>query len=176
MNEPENNDFTVIINDDEEPYRSGSSGDDPEPPRLATGAKLIALWNLLFELIVGVPFIFLMSWVGDDFGAGAVVICGLLFACAHAAASAVSFKRYNLKYGVSAVKFVLLNALPLFLIGAVRYAAALMGIYITTDLGTGILLAVLYTGFFGYSVVYAALLSAALGIMHAVGNGKRRDT
>lgn len=176
MNDTENNDFTVIITDYEEPYRSGSSGDDPEPPRLATGAKLIALWNLLFELIVGVPFIFLMSWVGDDFGADAVVICGLLFACAHTAASAVSFKRYNRKYGVSAVKFVLLNALPLFLIGAVRYAAALMGIYITTDLGTGILLAVLYTGFFGYSVVYAALLSAALGIMHAVGNGKRRDT
>lgn len=169
MNDTENNDLTVIITDNEETYSSGSSGDNPEPPRLAAAAKLIALWNLLFELVVGVPFIFLMSWVGDDFGAGAVVICGLLFACAHTAASAVSFKRYNRKYGVSAVKFVLLNALPLFLIGAVRYAAALMGIYITTDLGTGILLAVLYTGFFGYSVVYAALLSVVLGIKHAVG-------
>lgn len=178
MNDAENNDFTVIITDYEEPHRSGSSGDNPEPPRLSAAAKLIALWNLLFELIVGVPYIFLMSWAGDDFGAGAVVICGLLFACAHTAASAVSFKRYNRKYGVSAVKFVLLNALPLFLICAVRYAAALMGIYITTtiDRGTGILLAVLYTGFFGYSVVYAALLSAALGIMHAAGNGKRRNT
>ncbi len=105
----ENIDFTVDIADQEEPCRSGSSGDNPVPPRLATGAKLIALWNLLFGLVVGVPFVLLMSWVGDDFGTGAVVICGLLFACAHTAASSVSFKRYKRKYEVSAPKFVLIS-------------------------------------------------------------------
>ncbi|MDE6727970.1 MAG: hypothetical protein K2J80_08535 [Oscillospiraceae bacterium] len=176
MNDTENNDFTVIITDHEEPCRSGSSVDNPEPSRSTAAAKLIALWNLLFELIVGVPFIFLMSWVGDDFGAGAVVIGGLLFACAHTAASTVSFKRYERKYEVSAPKFVTLNALPLFLIGAVIYFAGWSGLIVTNNFGIGIMLAVFCVCFLGYSVVYAALLSAMLGIKHAVGkreNGER---
>lgn len=166
----ENIDFTVEITDEEPVQHSGSFGNMPK--RLPRGTKLLALWNLLFELIVGVPFIFLMSWVGDDFGTGAVVICGVLFACAHTAASAISFKWYKRKYGVSAPKFVLLNALPLFLIGAVVYFTVWSGLVVISDFVIAILLAVFCACFWGYSVVYAALLSAVLGIMHAVGNGR----
>lgn len=164
MSDTENNDFTVDITDYEEPCHSGSSGDNPEPPRLATRAKLIALWNLLFGLVVGVPFIFLMSWVGDDLGAVAVVIGGLLFACAHAAASAVSFTRYKRKYNVSAWQFVLLCVLPLLALGAVSYLTAL-----AVGGWDSLFFAIFALCYGGYSVVYAALLSAALGIMHAVG-------
>lgn len=167
----ENIDFTVEITDEEPVQHSGSFGNMPK--RLPRGTKLLALWNLLFELIVGVPFIFLMSWVGDDFGTGAVVICGVLFACAHTAASAVSFNRYKRKYEVSAPNFVTLNALPLFLIGAVIYFAGWSGLIVTNNFGIGIFLAVFCACFLGYSAVYAALLSAVLGIKHAVGKRKR---
>lgn len=142
-------------------------------PRLPVGAKLLALWNLLFELIVGVPYIFLMSWVGDDFGAAAAVIGGLLFACAHTAASVVSFKRYKRKYEVSAPKFVLMDALPLFIIGALIFLITHMEAF-TADFGTAILLAVFCVCFSGYSIVYAALLSAVLGIKFTIAKRKER--
>lgn len=58
-------------------------------PRTVFPVKVIALLNVLFEIAVGVPYIFLMSWVGDDFGAVGAVIGGLVFAAAHTAASVV---------------------------------------------------------------------------------------
>lgn len=167
MNEPETFDFTVVITDDEERCRSGSEG-AALAPRLATRAKLIALWNLLFGLVVGVPFVLLMSWVGDDFGAGAVVICGLLFACAHTAASAASFKRYKRKYGVSAWQFVLLCVLPLLALGAVSYLTAW-----AVGGWDALFFAIFALSYGGYAVVYGVLLSAVLGIMHAGVKGKR---
>lgn len=157
----ENVDFTVEITDEEPVHHSGSFGDMPK--RLPRGAKLLALWSALFALVVGVPFVLLMSWVGDDFGTGAVVICGLLFACAHTAASAVSFKRYKRKYGVFAWQFVLLCVLPLLALGAVAYltARAVGG-------WDALFFAIFALCYGGYSVVYGALLSAVLGINHAV--------
>lgn len=152
MSDIDNNDITIR--------------EESERPRLAAAEKLIVLWNLLFELVVGVPFIILMA----DFGASTRVFGGLLFVCAHTAASAVSFKRYKRKYGVSAPKFVSLNALPLFLIGAVMYVAGL----VSKDLGITLLFGVFCVCFLGYSVVYASLLSAVIGIMHAVGKRKER--
>lgn len=161
MNEPDNFDFTVVITDDEERCRSGSEGSAPAP-RLATRAKLLALWSGLFGLVAGVLFVLLMSLVGDDFGAGAVVICGLLFACAHTAASAVSFKRYKRKYDVFAWQFVFLCALPMLALGAVAFITA------TAFSGwDALFFAIFALCYGGYSVVYGALLSAVLGIMHA---------
>lgn len=166
------NDFIVDIDEYKKPDDWQNPRHTVNSPRLPLGAKLLALWNLLFELIVGVPYIFLMSWVGDDFGAAAAIIGGLLFACAHTAASAAAFKRYKRKYEVSAPKFVSMNALPLFLIGALIFLTEKMEAF-TADFGTAILLAVFCVCFMGYSVVYAALLSAVLGIKHAVGKRKR---
>lgn len=164
MKEPENFDFTVVITDDEERCRSGSEGSAPAP-RLATRVKLIALWNLLFGLVVGVPFVLLMSWVGDDCGSGAVVICALLFACAHTTASAVSFKRYRLKYNAFVWQFVLLCVMPLLVLGAVSYITAW-----AVGGWDSIFFAIFALSCGGYSVVYGVLLFAVLGIMHAVKN------
>ncbi len=162
-----NNDITVIITDYEEPYRPRRSGNNSERPRLPVSAKLFALWSLLFGLIVGVPYIFLMAWFGDDFGAGAVIVCGLLFACIHTAASAVSFRRYKRKYGVSVWQFVLLSVLPLLALGAVSYLTAW-----AVGGWDGLFFAIFAVCYGGYSVVYGALLSAALGIGHLIERGR----
>lgn len=135
---------------------------------------LLGVFGSILTLCFVIAEIAIIAIVGDDYGAGAAAIAALLPALGHAVTSAFAYGHFRKKHGLSAPKFVMLNALPLFLIGAVRYAAALMGIYITADRGTGILLGVLYTGFLGYSAAYAALLSAALGIKHAVGKRKRR--
>ena len=174
MNDNGNTDFVVDTDGYKEPENRQIPQRTVKRSRLPVGAKLLALWNLLFELIVGVPYIFLMSWVGDDFGAAAAIIGGLLLASVHTAASAVSFKRYKRKYGVSAWKFVLLNALPLFLIGTLIFLAAQTEAF-TVDFGTAILLAVFCVCFLGYSAVYAALLSIALGIKRAVDGRKERQ-
>lgn len=138
-------------------------------PRLPLGAKLIALRNLLFEIIVGVPYVFLMAWVGDDFGAGAVIICSLIFAAAHTAASVVLYGRYKRKYGVAEWKYALLNALPALILGAmICVVIYLMGQYKTLDFGTAILIGIPAECFAGYSAVYGALLSVALGIRYSV--------
>lgn len=144
-----------------------------ERPRLPIAAKLIALWNLLFELVVGVPYIFLMLWVGDDFSMEAVVICGFLFAIVHTAASACSFGRYNRKYGVSEWKFVLLNVLPLLFIlcsvwGVLWFLVSVLKVGLTFSIGFVILMLVFTVCFAGYSVVYGVFLSMSLGVRFAV--------
>lgn len=159
----DNNDITVVISDYEEPCRTGRSGDKPERPGLPVAAKLAALWSLLFGLFVGIPFIFFNAWLGDDYGAVAVVIAALLFVCAHTAASAVSFGRYKRKYNVPARKFVLLNALPLLALGAVSFLAAW-----TVGGWDGLFFAIIAICYGGYSVVYGVLLTAALGIEHLI--------
>lgn len=167
-----NNDITVIITDNEEPFRPRSSGDKPERPRLPRSSKFIALWNLLFELIIGIPFLGLMAVVGDDHGGGAVIFCGLLFAFAHMIISVTLFYRHYCENGVPAWKFVLLNVLPLLIIGAVLILIPILSettaLFDDLDLSLGFLL---YSGFLGicfggYSIVYGALLSAVLGIGH----------
>ncbi len=169
MNETEKSDIIVeIVNyddiDEEDIRRSGRLGNRLERPGLPAAAKLTALCSLLFGIVAGVPFIILMSWLGDDWGAGAVVIAAAVFACAHAAVSAVLFRRLGRKYGVSEWKFVPLSVLPLFAIGVVLFLAAfLIGGW------SGLFLAILGVCFAGYSTVYAALLSAALGIGRMIG-------
>lgn len=168
MNDTDN-DIIITITDYEEPYRPRRPGNKPERPRLPISGKLIALWNLLFELIVGIPFFGLMAVVGDDSGGGAAVIGGLLFACVHTAASAVAFNRFYCKHGgVPAWKFVLLNVLPLLIIGAVLILIPILSetvaVFDFFSLDFVLLSGVFGICFSGYSVLYGALLSAVLGI------------
>ncbi len=162
MNETEKSDSIAEIAGDENDIRCPrSSGDRPGRPGLPTAVKLIALWSLLFGIVIGVPFIFLMSWLGDDWGAGAVVIAVLIFACAHSAASALLFRRLGRKYGVSRWKFVPLSVLPLLAAGIIMYLTA----YFIGD-WSGLIWAFLGIPFAGYSVVYAVLLSVLLGCLN----------
>lgn len=163
MNETENNNITIVINDYKDPYRMGRSGNKPERPRLPIAAKLTALWSSLFGLFVGIPIFFFMAWLGDDFGAGTVVVSALLFVCVHAAASAVLFKRYKRKYKVPAWKFVLLNALPLLALGAVSFLTAW-----AVGGWDSLLFEIFAMCYGGYFVVYGVLLSAVLGIGHLI--------
>lgn len=144
------------------------------PFRLPVRAKLIALWNLLLEIIAGVPYIFLMSWVGDDWGAGAAIIGGLLFAAAHTAGSVFSYRHYERKYGIVEWRFVLLNVLPLLILAAGIYVVLYMkGRYGTLSFGAALVFGAFSVCFGGYSAVYGAMLSAALGIRHKL---ERRRT
>lgn len=174
------NDITIDINDNEESIRSvrsGRSGYKPECPRLPVPAKLFWLWNLLFELTVGILYIGLMSVAGDDYGGFAVVIGGLLFVCAHTAVSAALFKRYYQKNRVPAWKFVLWNSLPLFIIGAVMILIPILSNFIENDLDLGF---VLVSGVFGlcfacYSAVYGVFLTAVLGIGHLIERNREKS-
>lgn len=158
MNETEKSDSTAeIAGDESDICCPRSSGDKPELP---IAAKLTPLWSLLFGIVIGVPFIFLMSWLGDDRGAAAVVIAVLIFACAHSAASALLFGRLGRKYGVSKWKFVPLSVLPLLAAGIIMYLTA----YFIGD-WSGLTWAVFGICFAGYSVVYAVLLSMLLGVL-----------
>lgn len=178
MDEHRIDDIIIDITDvDKKPNRqtqhSERDNERPERPCLPIAVKLIALWNLLFELVVGVPYIFLMLWVRDDFGMEAVVICGFLFAVVHTAASACSFGRYNRKYGVSEWKFVLLNVLPLLFIlcsvwGVLLFLVSVLKVGLTFSIGFVILMLVFTVCFAGYSVVYGVFLFMSLGIRFAV--------
>lgn len=157
MNETEKSDSIAEIADNELNPSPRSSGDKPGLP---IAAKLTPLWSLLFGVVIGVPFIFLMSWLGDDWGAAAVVIAALIFACAHSAASALLFRQLGRKYGVSKWKFVLQSVLPLLAAGIIMYLTA----YFIGD-WSGLTWAVFGICFAGYSVVYAVLLSMLLGAL-----------
>lgn len=158
MNETEKSDSIVGIADNENGVRSSQSTGDK--PKLPIAAKLTPLWSLLFGGVIGVPFIFLMSWLGDDWGAGAVVIAALIFVCAHSAGSALLFRRLGRKYGVPKWKFVPLSVIPLLAVGVIMYTAAsfIKG-------WSSLSWAVFGVCFAGYSVVYAALLSMLLGVL-----------
>ncbi|MCM1165132.1 MAG: hypothetical protein NC299_05765 [Lachnospiraceae bacterium] len=129
----------------------------PKRASLPLRVRLTVLWSLLFGIFVGFPYIGLMAWLGDDFGAGAVVVAAAVFLCAHVTASALTFRRFSRKYHVRAWEFMLLSALPLLALGVALAAAA----YIIGGWnGVGLFIFALCYG--GYAVLYAALLSVAL--------------
>lgn len=141
-------------------------------PRPMFPAAIIALWNMLFEIIAGAPYIGFMSWVGDDFGAGGAIIGGLVFAAAHTAASTALYKKYE-QHGVPEWKFVLLNALPMFIICAMMFfVLRYLSEYGSLGFGAAIFFGILIVCFVGYSVVYGVILSITLGIRHSVKKGK----
>lgn len=170
MDNIENN-ITITINENDEPIRSGHSGrsgNNSGRSGLLFSTKLFWLWNLLFELITGIAFIYFMSLFHDD--GSAVIICGLIFVCVHTAASAALFKQHYCKNCIPAWKFVLLNALPLFLIGVFIYAVDGLMSEVFCVFGLDLTMALWFfsVSSFLYSVVYGVLLTAALGIGHLI--------
>ena len=135
------------------------------PFRLPFRAKLIALWNFLFEIIAGVPYICLMVWVVDDWGAWAAILGGVLFALAHTVAAVFSFGHYERKYRMDEWEYELLNVLPLFIISVVTFWVV-TNCDVIHDLGTGLIVVILSFCFGVYSMVWCGFLCAALGIRH----------
>ena len=133
-----------------------------------TAMILLGVLSVVFAIVVGTPMIFLMAWLGDDWGAGAVVIAVSIFALLHAVGSTFAAKRYKRKYGLSAPKFVLLNVPPMLATAALLFAAAyLVGGW------DGVFLAVAAVSLGGYTVGYAALLSAVMRISYAIDKKRR---
>lgn len=133
-----------------------------------TAMALLGFLSVVFAIVVGVPMIFLMAWLGDDWGAGAVAVAVSVFALLHAVGSTFAAKRYKRKYGLSAPKFVLLNVLPTLILAALVYVVIL-----NLNIGWDALLwAIIAVSLGGYMIGYAVILSAVMGITHAVA-GKR---
>lgn len=132
--------------------------------RKQTAMALLGFLSVVFAIVVGVPLIFLMAWLGDDFGAGAVVIAVSFFALLHAVGSTFAAKHYKRKYGLSAPKFALLNVLPPFALAVLIYVVIFFA-----ELGwDGLLWAVIAVSLGGYMIGYAAVLSAVIGITYAI--------
>lgn len=129
-----------------------------------TAMALLGVLSVAFAIVVGVPLIFLMAWLGDDWGAGAVVIAVSVFALLHAVGSTFAAKHYKRKYGLSAPKFALLNVLPPFALAVLIYVVICLA-----ELGwNGLLWALIAVSLGGYMIGYAAVLSAVMGIMYAI--------
>lgn len=124
---------------------------------------LLSVLSAVFAIVVGTPMFFLMAWLGDDWGAGAVVIAVSVFALLHAVGSTLAAKRCKRKYDLSAPEFVLRNVLPMLAPAALLFAAAyLVGGW------DGLGLALVAVSLVGYTVGYAAVLSAVMGVAYAV--------
>lgn len=124
---------------------------------------LLSVLSAVFAIVVGTPMFFLMAWLGDDWGAGAVVIAVSVFALLHAVGSTLAAKRCKRKYDLSAQEFVLRNVLPMLAPAALLFAAAyLVGGW------DGLGLALVAVSLVGYTVGYAAVLSAVMGVAYAV--------
>lgn len=137
-----------------------------------TAVLLLAVLSVVFPIAVGLPLVFLMAWVGDDFGAGAAAVSVSVFALLHAVGSTFSARRYKRKYGLSAPKFALLNILPTFALAALTYL-----IVIFSDMGwDGLVPAVIAVSFGGYMLGYAAVLSIVMGIAHIIDRKKADST
>lgn len=139
----------------------------------------LAVFGSILTLCVGfVEFVIIML-VGDNRGAMAAVIWALIPLAVHTAASAFAYKRFGQKCGLSAARFVMLNALPALIIGVpvflVSFAMCNFDIIHTDYDVEGMWGAYISLCGIGYSVVYSAVLSAVLGIKRAVGKRKERS-
>ena len=129
-----------------------------------TAMILQGVLSPVFAIVVGIPMVFLMAWLGDDWGAGTVVIAVSIFALLHAVGSTFAALHYKRKNELPMPKFVLLNVLPIFVLAVLLYAAAyLIGSW------DGLLFALFAVSIGGYTIGYTALLSAVMGIAYAIG-------
>lgn len=133
-----------------------------------TAMTLLGILSIVFAIVVGFPMIFLMAWLGDDWGAGAVVVAVSIFALLHAIGSTFAAKRCKRKYGLSAPKFTLLNVLPMLATAVLILAAA----YLVGD-WNGVFLALIALSLGGYTIGYAAVLSAVMGIAYAISRKRK---
>lgn len=129
-----------------------------------TAMLLLGILSVFFAIVAGTPLLFLMAWLGDDFGMGAVVAAMVVFVLLHAVVSTFAARRYKRKYGLSAPKFVLLNVLPTFILAMLLYVA----MYFSNLGWEALLWVVIAVSFGGYMIGYAAVLSIVMGIAYAV--------
>lgn len=139
---------------------------------------LLGILGSIFTLCIGVSEITIIALIGDDYGVAAAALAALIPVSIHTVASFFAYRRFRRKYGMSAWKFVVLNVLPALVIGAlVFFAYQTMHKLNIAGYGEnykGLLEALMSIAVMGYSVVYAALLSAVLWIQHAVFKKKNR--
>ncbi|MCM1165134.1 MAG: hypothetical protein NC299_05775 [Lachnospiraceae bacterium] len=137
-----------------------------------TALILLAVFGNVITVNIGFAEAVIIALVGEQHGAPAAVLTALLPAAGHAAASALAYKHFREKRGLSVPKFVMLNALPSVIMGAAGYfasRAALSGGFaeeLAPFFAVGSLCVI------GYSIVYAALLLAILGLKRAFGKKK----
>lgn len=139
----------------------------------------LAVFGSILTLCVGFAAFVIILLVGDQHGAMAAVTAALIPLAVHTAASAFVYKRFRQKCGLSAPRFVILNALPALIIGVpvflVSFAMCNFDIIHTDYDFKGMWGAYISLCGIGYSVVYSAVLSAVLGIKRAVGRRKERS-
>lgn len=139
--------------------------------------KLIICGTVL-TIFISIAEALIIAIVGDSFGAGWAVSAALIPAAIHVCAM---YKRFRKRHDISASKFVTASSLPSLIIGAVFsviffFLCVINGIgisdYDCTELhGVYVSLCVI-----GCSAVYAALLSAVMGIAYAVDKKRKAQS
>ena len=135
---------------------------------------LLGFFGSILTLCVMAVEVGIIGLIGDDYGAAAAVLAAVIPVVCHVAVSALVYTRFRKKHGLSAPKFVMLNALPTFIIGTLGYLVFETIRRFNGYGWEGILEVLASLCAIGYSLVYAALLSAVLGIKLAVGRKKER--
>lgn len=134
---------------------------------------LLGVLGSILTLCIGVSEIWIITLIDDVYGIATKAVVALLPAAGHAVASAFAYNHFREKCGLSELKFVVLNALPSFIIGTLGFIAFCM--MIASNYGNALeWLMMVYISLcvIGYSLAYAVLLSVLLGIKLAVGNRK----
>lgn len=125
---------------------------------------LLGVFGNIITINIAFADTVIIALVGDRHGALAAVLTAILPAAGHAVTSALAYKHFREKRGLSVPKFVMLNALPSLIIGAPGYFASRAAV----NAGFAENLAPFFVAgnlcIMGYSIVYAALLFAILGI------------
>lgn len=135
---------------------------------------LLGFFASILTLCVGAVEVGVIALVGDDYGAAAAVLAAVIPAVCHVAVSALVYNRFRKKHGLSAPKFVMLNALPSLIIGALGYLVFETIRRFNGYGWDGLMEVFLSLCIVGYSLVYTALLSAVLGIKLEVCRKKKR--
>lgn len=135
---------------------------------------LLGFFGSILTLCVMAIEVGIIALVGDDYGAAAAVLAAVIPVVCHVAVSALVYNRFRKNHGLSALKFVMLNALFPFIIGALGYLVFDTIRRFNGYGWDGLMEEFLSLCAVGYSLVYAAFLSAVLGIRIAIGKKKEQ--
>jgi len=128
-----------------------------------SGMALLGILSGVFAIVAGTPLLGLMAWLGDDCGAGAVVAAMSIFALLHALGANLASLHCKRKYGLPLLKFALLNTLPMLAVAVLLCAVG----YLVSG-WNGLFIVIGGFALAGYTVGYAAVLAAVMGISSAI--------